>query len=146
MEVPVDCYVDVSALEETSMCALTLRSHASAGVGVVQPAAAPVVVTVLLSVMHAQTSARAHPSRLSGLLHVAAAGAGQQMTLPFGTGRMDSTTFAQLGLRVGPGAGYSLCHQGCCEHRLVITDVRRLHPLDPQHRSAYPLLLFQVST
>lgn len=57
---------------------------------------------------------------------------------------MSSVTFAELGLRAGAAAGYSLCHQGCCEHQIAVSDVRRLHAHDPQRRSAYPLVVFQV--
>lgn len=59
-------------------------------------------------------------------------------------GDMARTTFRELGVRVGAGAGYSLCHQGSCEHLLAFADVRRLHALDPQTRSSYPLPVFQV--
>lgn len=34
--------------------------------------------------------------------------------------------------------------QGCCEHLLTFSDVRLLHPDDPQHPSAYPELVYQV--
>jgi snRNA-activating protein complex (SNAPc), subunit 3 len=34
--------------------------------------------------------------------------------------------------------------QGCCEHLLTFSDVRLLHPDDPQHTSAYPELVYQV--
>lgn len=38
------------------------------------------------------------------------------------------------------------CTQGCCEHLLAVTDVRMLHPDDPQQTSAYPELVYQVVT
>ncbi|KAK9806543.1 hypothetical protein WJX73_009403 [Symbiochloris irregularis] len=57
---------------------------------------------------------------------------------------MSSVSFAELGLRAGAAAGYSLCHQGCCEHQLAVSDVRRLHPHDPRERSDYPMVLYQA--
>ena len=58
---------------------------------------------------------------------------------------MTSVSWKQVGLRAGPGARNLYCHQGCCEHLLVVKDVRRLHPDDPQHLAAYPFLLERVS-
>ena len=69
--------------------------------------------------------------------------AGQEQD--FRVGDMSRTTFAELGVRVGAGAGYSLCHQGSCEHLFAFTDVRMVHTHDPQTRAMYPLVLFQVS-
>jgi snRNA-activating protein complex (SNAPc), subunit 3 len=34
--------------------------------------------------------------------------------------------------------------QGCCEHLLAFSDVRLLHPDDPQQAGAYPELVYQV--
>lgn len=61
----------------------------------------------------------------------------------YGCCEMAHTTFEQLWLRIGAAAGYVYCHQGCCEHLLAVTDVRMLHPDDPQHASAYPELVYQ---
>ncbi|MCJ1461833.1 hypothetical protein MMC07_000432 [Pseudocyphellaria aurata] len=58
---------------------------------------------------------------------------------------MRAVTFAQLNLRVGASeTDYCLLHQGCCEHALVVTDVRRVSACDPQWKAAYPLLVYQV--
>lgn len=60
---------------------------------------------------------------------------------------MCATTFSQLSLRVGASeTDYCLCHQGCCEHALVVTDVRRVSACDPPWRAAYPLLVYQVGS
>lgn len=58
---------------------------------------------------------------------------------------MSKATWADIGLRAGPGARNVFCHQGCCEHLMVIKDVRRVHPDDPQHLSAYPLIIQEVN-
>lgn len=55
---------------------------------------------------------------------------------------MCSTTFADLtSLQCSHASLGVFCHQGACEHRVAVLDLRMLHPSDPQHRSAYPLLL-----
>ncbi|KAK9818103.1 hypothetical protein WJX72_007223 [[Myrmecia] bisecta] len=59
------------------------------------------------------------------------------------TAKMEDTAFRDLYLRIGGGAGYVFCHLGCCEHLLIIRDVRRCHIDDPASESAYPLLTFQ---
>ena len=51
----------------------------------------------------------------------------------------------EIGLRVGPAAKNVFCHQGCCEHLLVVKDVRRRHPDDPTHHSSYPYLIQEVT-
>ncbi len=35
-------------------------------------------------------------------------------------------------------------HQGCCEHLLELTDVRRAHDADPLLSNHYPVVLDQV--
>jgi hypothetical protein len=68
------------------------------------------------------------------------AGGGPQLPLL----DMARTTFLQLcSLQVGAGSIGLFSHQGSCEHRLVVLDLRALHRTDPQHRSAYPLALAQ---
>ncbi|KAK7287163.1 hypothetical protein RIF29_00253 [Crotalaria pallida] len=47
-------------------------------------------------------------------------------------------------LRFRLGAGYLYCHQGDCNHTLVIRDMRLLHPDDVQNRAAYPIITFQL--
>jgi snRNA-activating protein complex subunit 3 len=55
--------------------------------------------------------------------------------------RMELTTFSQLKLRVN--TPYVYVHQGCCEHRLVFTEVRMLTEQDNQNKCLYPLHVFQ---
>lgn len=50
----------------------------------------------------------------------------------------------EIGLRVGSAAKNVYCHQGCCEHLLVIKDVRTLHPDDSVDLDSYPLLIREV--
>ncbi len=47
-------------------------------------------------------------------------------------------------MQVGQGAGYVYVHQGCCEHLLELTDVRRAHDADPLLVNHYPVVLDQV--
>jgi len=47
-------------------------------------------------------------------------------------------------VQVGQGAGYVYVHQGCCEHLLELTDVRRAHDADPLLINHYPVVLDQV--
>ncbi|KAA6427035.1 MAG: hypothetical protein FRX49_02792 [Trebouxia sp. A1-2] len=61
------------------------------------------------------------------------------------TKRMEDTTFNDLFLRVGQGAGYVYVHQGCCEHLLELTDVRRAHDADPLLINHYPQVLDQYT-
>jgi hypothetical protein len=72
----------------------------------------------------------------------AAPGAGAAAT--FGAGDMAAATWGDVALRVGAGARYVYCHQGCCEHALYIADARRVHAGDPRARAAYPLQTFQA--
>ena len=54
---------------------------------------------------------------------------------------MTSTTFQQLLLRLH--VPYVFVHQGDCEHVLIFTDIRAMHPSDPPLRSAYPKMTFR---
>jgi snRNA-activating protein complex subunit 3 len=57
---------------------------------------------------------------------------------------MARATALQLSaLQVGAGSTGLFSHQGGCEHRLVVLDLRLLHASDPRHWSAYPLALAQ---
>jgi len=56
---------------------------------------------------------------------------------------MEGVTFRDLWLRVGNGAGNVYCHQGCCEHQLVFTDVRLIHETDAMSTLLYPLVVFR---
>lgn len=47
-------------------------------------------------------------------------------------------------MQVGQGGGYVYVHQGCCEHLLELTDVRRAHDADPLRINHYPQVLDQV--
>ncbi|XP_071722093.1 snRNA-activating protein complex subunit-like [Rutidosis leptorrhynchoides] len=60
----------------------------------------------------------------------------------FKTLEMHRTKFSDLSFRLG--AGYLYCHQGACEHVIVIRDMRMIHPGDSQNREAYPILTFQL--
>ncbi|KAL9670082.1 hypothetical protein QQ045_007633 [Rhodiola kirilowii] len=55
---------------------------------------------------------------------------------------MQHTRFCDLKFRLG--AGYLYCHQGECQHTIVIRDMRLLHPDDVQNRAAYPIRTFQL--
>lgn len=57
---------------------------------------------------------------------------------------MNRTRWGELALKVGPAAGYVFCHQGCCEHLLVVKDVRQIHADDPQDLAAYPVCIREV--
>ncbi|KAG7333652.1 hypothetical protein KOW79_002059 [Hemibagrus wyckioides] len=56
----------------------------------------------------------------------------------FTTAKMEETTFSDL--RVKVGYPYLYCHQGDCEHVLILTDVRLVHKDDCLDRKLYPLL------
>ncbi|KAK9867327.1 hypothetical protein WJX84_011559 [Apatococcus fuscideae] len=63
-----------------------------------------------------------------------------------GSRDMATTRFQDLDLRIGPRAGYIFCHQGSCEHLVVVRDIRRIHPLDggdPRFMGSYPYLTGQ---
>ncbi|KAL9681610.1 hypothetical protein QQ045_013395 [Rhodiola kirilowii] len=55
---------------------------------------------------------------------------------------MQHTRLCDLKFRLG--AGYLYCHQGKCQHTIVIRDMRLLHPDDVQNRAAYPIRTFQL--
>jgi len=54
---------------------------------------------------------------------------------------MEDTIWADLRVRVG--VPYLYCHQGNCEHRVIITDIRLLTRDDERNIHAYPLRIFQ---
>ncbi|CAN8029514.1 unnamed protein product, partial [Ixodes persulcatus] len=58
---------------------------------------------------------------------------------PFEARRMEATRFVDLELRLG--YPYVYVHQGHCEHLLVFSDLRMLHPDDSQNPHDYPLRL-----
>ena len=53
--------------------------------------------------------------------------------------RMEDVRFDELELKCGRDEGYIYSHQGCCEHTVVVADIRCIHETDPQDRSMYPL-------
>ncbi|KAK7320042.1 hypothetical protein RJT34_04772 [Clitoria ternatea] len=55
---------------------------------------------------------------------------------------MHKIRFCDISFRLG--AGYLYCHQGDCNHTLVIRDMRLIHPDDVQNRAAYPIITFQL--
>ncbi|XP_050013427.1 snRNA-activating protein complex subunit 3 [Alexandromys fortis] len=56
----------------------------------------------------------------------------------FQTARMEDFTFNDLNIKLG--FPYLYCHQGDCEHVVVITDIRLAHHDDCLDRTLYPLL------
>ncbi|XP_073907915.1 snRNA-activating protein complex subunit 3 isoform X2 [Castor canadensis] len=56
----------------------------------------------------------------------------------FQTARMEDFTFNDLNIKLG--FPYLYCHQGDCEHVIVITDIRLVHHDDCLDRKLYPLL------
>ena len=56
-----------------------------------------------------------------------------------GEAPLDGLLFSQLTTAVGAHAVF--CHHGCCEHKLVVKDVRLPHPADVRNRALYPLLV-----
>ncbi|XP_027872066.1 snRNA-activating protein complex subunit 3 isoform X1 [Xiphophorus couchianus] len=56
----------------------------------------------------------------------------------FSTAKMEDTRF--LDLKVKVGYPYLYCHQGDCEHLVIITDVRLAHRSDCLDTDLYPLL------
>ncbi|KAK9842732.1 hypothetical protein WJX74_001559 [Apatococcus lobatus] len=62
------------------------------------------------------------------------------------SGSMEETRFQDLDLRAGARASYIFCHQGGCEHLLVVRDIRRIHTAemsDPSFIASYPYCAFQ---
>ncbi|KAL8203130.1 UNVERIFIED_CONTAM: small nuclear RNA activating complex, polypeptide 3 [Gekko kuhli] len=53
--------------------------------------------------------------------------------------KMEDYTFNDLNIKVG--FPYLYCHQGDCEHIVLITDIRLIHQDDCLDRSLYPLLI-----
>lgn len=60
-------------------------------------------------------------------------------TTDFTVASMHDTLFEDIWVRLGNGAAGVYCHQGGCEHLVVIQDVRAYDPaIDPQYISQYP--------
>ncbi|CAL1601141.1 unnamed protein product [Knipowitschia caucasica] len=57
----------------------------------------------------------------------------------FTQAKMEDTRFQDLEVKVG--YPYLYCHQGDCEHLVIITDVRLMHRDDCLDRTTYPLLI-----
>ncbi|XP_052500928.1 snRNA-activating protein complex subunit 3 isoform X2 [Budorcas taxicolor] len=57
----------------------------------------------------------------------------------FQTAKMEDFTFNDLYIKVG--FPYLYCHQGDCEHVVVITDIRLVHHDDCLDKTLYPLLI-----
>ncbi|XP_028349811.1 snRNA-activating protein complex subunit 3 isoform X2 [Physeter macrocephalus] len=57
----------------------------------------------------------------------------------FQTAKMEDFTFNDLCIKLG--FPYLYCHQGDCEHVVVITDIRLVHHNDCLDRTLYPLLI-----
>ncbi|XP_068522048.1 snRNA-activating protein complex subunit 3 isoform X2 [Anas acuta] len=53
--------------------------------------------------------------------------------------KMEDYTFNDLSLKIG--FPYLFCHQGNCEHIIIVTDIRLIHHDDCLDRSLYPLLI-----
>ncbi|KAM6034270.1 snRNA-activating protein complex subunit 3 isoform 3-T4 [Chlamydotis macqueenii] len=53
--------------------------------------------------------------------------------------KMEDYTFNDLSLKIG--FPYLFCHQGNCEHIIIVTDIRLIHHDDCLDRSFYPLLI-----
>ncbi|XP_054666118.1 snRNA-activating protein complex subunit 3 isoform X2 [Grus americana] len=53
--------------------------------------------------------------------------------------KMEDYTFNDLSLKIG--FPYLFCHQGNCEHIIIITDIRIIHHDDCLDRNLYPLLI-----
>lgn len=59
---------------------------------------------------------------------------------------MTKVSWNDIGLRAGAAARNVYCHQGCCEHLVVVKDVRRWHPDDSADVHSYPLVIQDVSS
>ncbi|XP_070835649.1 snRNA-activating protein complex subunit 3 [Chaetodon trifascialis] len=57
---------------------------------------------------------------------------------PYSQAKMEDTRFVDLTAKVG--FPYLYCHQGDCEHLVIITDVRLAHKNDCLDKKLYPLL------
>lgn len=64
---------------------------------------------------------------------------GKRRVGPFKTALMEETTFGDLELRLG--YPYVYVHQGYCEHVIVFSDMRMIHPSDSQYVRDYPAVL-----
>lgn len=64
---------------------------------------------------------------------------GKRQVGPFKTALMEETTFGDLELRLG--YPYVYVHQGYCEHLIVFSDMRIIHPSDSQCVRDYPVVL-----
>ncbi|XP_061875138.1 snRNA-activating protein complex subunit 3 isoform X2 [Colius striatus] len=53
--------------------------------------------------------------------------------------KMEDYTFNDLSLKIG--FPYLFCHQGNCEHIIIVTDIRLIHYDDCLDRNLYPLLI-----
>ncbi|XP_048855864.1 snRNA-activating protein complex subunit 3 [Brienomyrus brachyistius] len=60
---------------------------------------------------------------------------------PFQSRKMEETSFSDLRLKVG--YPYLYCHQGDCEHVVLIADVRMAHQDDCLDMNLYPLLAYK---
>ncbi|XP_076583508.1 snRNA-activating protein complex subunit 3 [Chaetodon auriga] len=58
---------------------------------------------------------------------------------PYSQAKMEDTRFVDLTAKVG--FPYLYCHQGDCEHLVIITDVRLAHKNDCLDKKLYPLLM-----
>lgn len=60
----------------------------------------------------------------------------------FGTPKVaDITEFKIKDLNLRLGQPYIFTHIGDCEHLVIFTDLRLLHPSDPQELEDYPIFL-----
>ncbi|KPP74155.1 snRNA-activating protein complex subunit 3-like [Scleropages formosus] len=55
--------------------------------------------------------------------------------------KMEETTFNDLVVKIG--YPYLYCHQGDCEHVVIITDIRLAHRDDCLDKNLYPLLIYK---
>ncbi|KAG8014722.1 snRNA-activating protein complex subunit 3 [Nibea albiflora] len=58
---------------------------------------------------------------------------------PYTQAKMEDTRFMDLTIKVG--FPYLYCHQGDCEHLVIITDIRLTHQSDCLDKKLYPLLI-----
>ncbi|KAL4640459.1 snRNA-activating protein complex subunit 3 [Arapaima gigas] len=59
----------------------------------------------------------------------------------FRSAKMEETTFNDLVVKIG--YPYLYCHQGDCEHIVIITDIRMVHRDDCLDKNLYPLLTYK---
>lgn len=66
-------------------------------------------------------------------------------TMGFGKASMHDVCFGDLALQVNSQRyKYYYCHQGLCEHALVVANIRQRHMGDPPTLDAYPLRMTPV--